>query len=375
MSSQDSAAGNRGSDRRVRPDEDPARLRNAILRDLRKGPGYFLARSFGTLRRIYQLRRYRYNLRRLYVPLDSVPIDRPIFILGTQGGGGTVLARCLHRHPSCVYTMGNSSYWTGSDEIHHSPHIPDVPEPLVHRSFHLGTVTPEMEDHPRYGYQRAWLYAIDEFLPRYRKTADDVDPQTTSGFRDLLRNIMRAYAHDPRSCRLVDKSQLFTIQVPYIAKMLEGCNPHFVVLVRNPYAACARACAKEYNANWGGYIEDDWPERIRCTVQHWTNSYRIALESESDVPMLRVRYEDFLEDPETVVRRICDFAGLDFRISQIPASGQKLPAASLDEKKWYPLRAAENDKYLRDIDPDLVRALNERAGDLIEDLGYERIVR
>ncbi|NIQ29138.1 MAG: hypothetical protein GTN89_01885 [Acidobacteria bacterium] len=319
-----------------------------------------------------QLARYELNLRRLTGGLSRARIDRPVFVLGVQGGGLTVLARCLYRHPRVVYASGNSEWWAGPDEIHNCPHIRDLPEPLVHRSFHFKNVTSAVENHPRFGYQRSWLYAVDELLSEHRKTAEDADEGTTRGLHRVLRKLLTAYAHDPLTARIVDMSQLYTIQVPYIARMLERFSPMFVIAARNPYAVCARAVAKEYVAAHGCPFDD--PEmKIACAVEHWTNSFRLALDDTRGLPRLIVRYEDFMADPEAVVREIDSFAGLEFDARQIPAPGQPFPLGSLEDNKWYPLRAGENERYLKALDPALVRALNARAGDLLKQLGYERI--
>jgi hypothetical protein len=350
-----------------------ARLLRATWRDLR-GHGLALVarKAAGVVRRERQHLRYRFNLRRLGYRLNSVPIERPIFFLGIQGGGGTILARCLQRHHRTVYASGNSDYWAAPNEIHNCPHLYDVPEVLVHRTLHFGTVGDKVAHHPRFGYQRSWLYAVDELLPQYARTAGDVDDETTRGFRGVLQKIILAYAHDPRDCRLLDQSQLYTIQVPYIARMLEDSNPYFVLVARDPYATCQRAVDKEYTAARGGHLDRDRSARIACAVEHWSNSYRLALASESDVPMLTVRYEDFLEDPARVVREICEFAGLEFSRDLVPAAGHRAPAGSVEPEKWYPLKRGENERYLRNLDPELTSALNARAADLIERLGYER---
>ena len=272
-----------------------------------------------------------------------------------------------------VYASGNSDFWAAPNEILNCSHLHDVPEALRHRSYHFGTVDDRMEHHPRYGYQRSWLYAIDEFLPQYGKTADGVDDETTRAFRRVLKKIVLAYAHDPRDCRLVDQSQLYTIQVPYITRMLEDCDPRFVLISRNPYAICSRAVQKEYTAARGGYIEADRAARIACAVEHWSNSFRLALDAAREVPLLKVRYEDFLDEPARVVREICAFAELEFTSDLVPAEGQPVPAGSVEPEKWYPLKRGENARYLKDLDRDLVDALHRRAGDLIELLGYERV--
>jgi hypothetical protein len=84
----------------------------------------------------------------------------------------------------------------------------------------------------------------------------------------VIQKISLAYADDPDDCRFVDISQLYTVQIPYVAMMLEGCDPRFILASRNPYATCARAVAKEYVADRGGHIEDDLDMRVRCAVEY-----------------------------------------------------------------------------------------------------------
>ncbi len=342
-------------------------------RDLReRGALGLLRKGFGRLRYHAQLARYEFNLRRLLGGVPRAPIDRPLFVLGVQGGGLTVLARCLYRHPQVVYASGNSEWWAGPDEIQNCSHIHDLPEPLVHRSYHFKNITAAIENHSRFGYQRSWLYAVDELLPTYRKRAEDADEATTRGLRRVLRKLVTAYAHDPATARIVDMSQLYSIQVAFVARMLEEFGPLFVIATRNPYAVCARAVAKEYVAAHGCTFTDP-DAKIACAVEHWSNSFRCALDDTETLPRLIVRYEDFMSDPENVVRRIDAFADLPFDPRQIPGPDQPFPPGSLEDDKWYPLRSGENKRYLERLDPALVRALNARAGDLIERLGYERI--
>ena len=146
----------------------------------------------------------------------------------------------------------------------------------------------------------------------------------------------------------------------------------FVIAARNPYAVCARAVAKEYVPAHGCTFSD--PEtKIACAVEHWSNTFRLALEDTAELPHLVVRYEDFMADPESVLRGIGEFADLPFDSRQVPGPNQPFPAGSFADNKWYPLRSGENERYLERLDPRLVRGLNERAGDLVERLGYERV--
>jgi len=349
-----------------------SRLLRAGMRDLSVlGPRATLEKAAGLLRARVQAALPRWTPRRLWLPLSSIPIDRPIFILGVQGGGITVLARCLYRHPDVVYASGSSSFWAGEDEIHNARHIRGLPEPMVHRSLHFGNVEGRLADHPRFGLQRAWLYAVDELLPHHARGAEDATESDRTQLRNVMRSLIRAYAHVPRRARFVDMSQLYTLQVPYICKLLEGCDPHFVLAVRNPYVTCARAALKEYEPERGSHIREAG-EKIRLAVEHWVNSYRAALENEGRVPMRVVRYEDFMDDPAAVVRGICNFADLRYSDALVPGPGQKIPLGSVSPDKWYPLKPAENDRYLADIDPRVVEFLDERGADLIARFDYPR---
>ena len=362
-------------ERRRLPAPVRGRLRRGLGRDLReRGLAGLLRKIAGRLRYRAQLARYDWNRRLLTGGVAKARIDRPLFVLGVQGGGLTVMARCLYRHPQVVYASGNSDWWAGPDEIHNCEHIDDLPEPLVHRSFHFFNVNDHVPDHPLFGFQRSWLYAVDELLPTFRKVAQDAagDDATRAGLRRVLQKLLCAYAHDTETARIVDMSQLYTVQVPYLRALLDGCDPKFVIATRNPYAVCARAVAKEYVSAHGCVFTD--PQlKIRYAVEHWENSYRLALQDTEDCGRLIVRYEDFMAEPEAVVRSIGEFADLPFDQRQIPAPNQPFPLGSYEDNKWYPLRDGENERYLSSLDPELVRAVNERAGDLVERFGYERI--
>lgn len=346
---------------------------HAVVDELRAaGLSAAFSKVAGRIRRDVQMARYDWNLRRFVRSPESVEIDRPVFIVGVQGGGITLFARCFYRHPKVVYATGNWRWWAGEDEIHNSAHtVDELPPAMAHRSYHFGNVDETVRDHPLFGYQRAWLYAIDELLDEYRRTAVDVDDATREGFRRVIQKVILAYADAPDDCRFVDMSQLYTIQIPFVATMLAESRPHFVLTARNPYATVARAAAKEYTTDRGARISEDPELRLRCAVEHWSNSYRIALESRDHVPMTIVRYEDFLRDPERTIRDVCAFADLPFESRQVPGPGQKMPLGSIDADKWYPLKASENDRYLDQMPEGLVPLLNQRAGDVIEALGYE----
>ena len=79
-----------------------------------------------------------------------MPLDRPIFVLGMQGGGTTLVARCLLRHPSVVSMSGASDYWVATDELgfvrNRMRQIPSTLWSSAHR---------DDLDHPLFGTEHA----------------------------------------------------------------------------------------------------------------------------------------------------------------------------------------------------------------------------
>jgi hypothetical protein len=313
--------------------------------------------------RLYRRDRWRYSLRRRLPPVDRVPLDRPIFFLGVQGGGETIVGRCLRRSDAVVSMSGNSSYWTGIDELGAVRNrMARLPTTLWGCKFRHDL------QHPLFGPNHNSVYACDALLPFYRRTAEDADEADGRRYRRLLREHLFVYAHDPSRARFFDKTHTSTLKLPLLAAYLEGCDPHFVLVVRNPYSWCYRAVRRKRPS----YRVVLAPEQeLALAAEHWANSYRIALEDARRVPNVTVvRFEDFVADPEAVVRRLCAFLGLELDPAMVPGSGQRLPFATLPaDRKWYPLVP---DPWLAKVTDREAAVIASVCEPLANELGYER---
>jgi len=313
-------------------------FQNALIRETRRN-----------LWRIHPLRLSR--------QLDVIPIDRPIFLLGVQGGGLTLLARMLHRHPQVVYVTGNRAYWAGPDEMQ------NVMGPLL--PTELTGIRHKIPPHPGYP-RRSWLYAIDDLLPLYRKTSRDAAPAMACQFRRAIRLAIGMHAPDPRHARFVDKSQSFTVRLSLVNALLAPYRPHFVLVTRNPYAMIYRAAVQTTPiSRLNRPIED----RLRLAAQHWRNSFLCALEDEPEVDrFFTLRFEDLLREPEECLRNICAFVGLSFRADMLPKPDHRIPLGSTGsirgDHKWYPLRSDVNQRYLQDLKPWMLELIEPLVGTL-----------
>jgi hypothetical protein len=293
----------------------------------------------------------------------DIPVDRPIFLLGVQGGGLTLVSRMLRRHPAVVSVTGNHRYWSGADEMH-TVLGPALPAPLTGTRF-----KPPVPRHPRSALPRSWTYAGDDLLPCYRRTADDASPELKARFQILIRRVLARYAIDPRSARFTDKSQVYTVRLGFIRELLRGCGPKFVLLLVDPYAACAKAAAGRAvdMRRLAGTLS--FMERLEICAQHWANSMNCAFEDGG--PDLAVfRFEDILADPRTGMEALCRHVELDFRDEMLPSPSQRLPLGSRFLDKWHPLETGRNRAFARSLAPAALAIIDRHCGDLARRYGY-----
>jgi hypothetical protein len=306
----------------------------------------------------YILNRWRWDIRPLFQDIDSVYIDSPIFLLGTQGGGLTLVSRILRRSPEVVTIHADSRYWKGPDEmqLHFGEKLPEELR-LRHSSIRK-----------KMGVSETFEYATNENLKYFRKTADDVTPEVKRRFERLLREIINRNSCNAVKARFLDKSQSFTIKVSFLAQLLEQWKPYFVLITRNPFAICLRE-ARKYNSDKSHYSNAE--EKLRAACQHWTNSFRIACNDGENLKRFRVwRFEDILVNPHCKIGEICEFTEIHFTSSMLPQPDETYPIPYLIDNKWYPIKKNINNKYIKSITEKEVGIIRETCNDLLAKFDY-----
>lgn len=315
--------------------------------------------------RLYQRDRWRWSVRRRRRSVDDIPIDRPIFVLGLQGGGTTLVTRCLLRHPAVVSMGGNSSFWVATDELGFVRNrMARLPRTLWSAQGRTDV------DGSQFGSNHDSAYASHDLFPHYRNTADDATPEDAAVFKRVIREHIDVYARDPQNARFVDKTHTYSLKVPYLEALLDGCDPYFVLVVRNPYTMCFRAVRRK-PPQW--IRAPAYEEQLRIAAQHWRASYCTALEDGARSPRFgAVRFEDFVRDPAAVVEAICAFTGLAYDPDLVPDPAHQRPFGTLpSDTKWYPLLDDPWRARVPDADAALIDA---ECGALARALGYGRDV-
>ncbi|MFQ6673554.1 MAG: sulfotransferase [Fidelibacterota bacterium] len=310
---------------------------------------------------LYKRNNWMVDPSRFFTSHNDVAIDRPIFLLGNQGGGLTLVSRMLRRNRSAVSATGNHRYWAGADELQ------NVMGPLL--PAELSGIKYKAPPHPVQAPPRSWSYACDELIDAYRKTDADYTPELESKFRQILRYVIGRFGLENR-VRFVDKSQVFTVRLSFIHRLLQDCRPKFVLITRNPYVQCPRAASgkagdmKKYQA----FLS--WNERLTLCAQHWANSMGALLEDRERlaIEVLILKFEEILDSPEENLRRLCEFVELEFTNDMIPQPHHVMPLGTQRRDRWYPLRRGVNERYrdlVTDEDIEIVQKLcGRRAGEL-----------
>lgn len=318
-------------------------------------------------RLIYLLRAYSWMADpRMLKEHAGVPIDRPIFLLGTQGGGLTLLSRMLRRHPDVVCAAGNARYWTSADEIQNI-HGPILPPELTGLRY-------KAPPHPVLKAPRSWTFAAKALFEQYRETEDNLTPEISRALRRVMRYSIRRFAGSPRRARFVDKSQSYSVRAGLIWAALSETNPLFVLVPRDPYVSVFRASRGKAADMKRLAHSMDVGERVELCAEHYANTMRATLEDADRLkfPLKIVRFEDLIAEPERVLRECCQFVDLDFRRDMLPAPEHRLPLGSRFRDRWYPIRSDVNASYEDCLDAITLEAVNRHCGSLFSRLGYRR---
>ncbi|ACV67680.1 sulfotransferase family protein [Desulfohalobium retbaense] len=308
--------------------------------------------------------------RNFYHPLNSIQIERPIFLLGTQGGGGTIVSRLLRQHPDVVYITGNNMFWGGEDELHNIQRFKKLPDEWVLRSPGYNNLLGTEEYHPSFGYERSWLYATNALLPWYRLTESHWSEYVENSIVNVLKRCIRAYAKDPHLARFHDMSQSFALKVPLLKKIFPDAK--FILLIRNPFAMCWREVTKKNNKYRHFAKIPDQKQALQWAVEHWYNTYSIALNDLDDnTDNYILRYEDFVLEPEKYVYTLLDFCDLDKERYELPAYNMNIPLGTKSRNKWWPVSKHANFGYLQDIPKWAIDTIQYHCSDIVDDFDYK----
>jgi hypothetical protein len=202
--------------------------------------------------------------------------DRLIFLIGAPRSGTTLLARILGAH-SQIFARAE----------------PHLITPIAHLGF--------------YGSVQKASYDPNNVQQAIRELVADL-PHGEADYLDALRAYTdsiygRLLETAPGRRFFLDKTPAYALVLPFLTRLYPAA--HYLVLTRHPLAVQTSYVDSFFDGKWDIALEHN--PILRRYVPALAGILR-----ERPVPLLPVRYERFVADPEAGFAEICSFLGIPF---------------------------------------------------------------
>jgi hypothetical protein len=265
----------------------------------------------------------------------------PIFVVGCERSGTTLLAAMLDRH-SQVAVPPETLFF--SDVFHHafSSRPAWSHESLVHA---------------------AWKGRVGEFgLDREQLLKDfKAGPCTMA---DLFRCILQAHAKRRGKARAGEKSILHVLYVPLLMEWYPQAK--FLGIVRDGRDVVRSMMSKPWK-----------PNKLRSKSCNWRLKMRLLIRWQASYPdrLMMLRYEELLADAPKVLAEVDRFLGLNYESGQLDASlgtGVYLERErSYKAKVLEPIDSSRAFAWKKELAPETLWAMDSIMGPTLQALAYE----
>ena len=295
----------------------------------------------------------------------NLSIDRPIFLMGLQGGGLTLLTRMLRRQGQVLTGSGSKQWWSGPDEIQ------NIFGPVLPAEF--SGMRWKVPPHPLFGKPRSWSFGSGTLYPEYRRTEEHLTQSLKITLRSIIGYALARHGRGIVEPRFIDKSQTFMLRAGLIHAALADTDPRFVLVPRNPYVSVWRAASGKARDMADVMDHTTMSERLEICAEHYANCMSAVLEDaeRSRFNLHILRFEALLANPETELKRLCNALELNYHPDMIPSASHAMPFASRFKDRWYPLKPEVNNAYFSQMPQEAFDIVNAACADLTSQLGYQ----
>ncbi len=273
------------------------------------------------------------------LPPEKLMSDAPIFIVGMNGSGTTMLADSLRKHPG-LYVLPLESkvlpYFISDRE----------------RFGDLSSLKNRRRLADEIGQTMPYWHANGK-RPLVLRDEELADCNT---FGDVFSRIYEHLAAREGKRRWGDKSPMNVQHVAAIAEQFPGSK--FIHIIRD-----GRDAAQSFHRRWG-FDPRHTIWRWKCVVRDGRRQGTALGTSR----YLEVRYETLTSEPETEMRRICRFADLPFDSAVLESSMRFMDTSSAAAATGRIVRNSE--KWRTYFDARELATLESLSGKVLSELGY-----
>jgi glycosyltransferase involved in cell wall biosynthesis len=249
------------------------------------------------------------------VPVTPVPpraaVQGRVFLVGCPRSGTTLLQSLLAAHPRLA----------SFPESHFFPYlVPDDP------------------------WQRAAEQASEEARPRWNSFMEEIGrpdlalrlPASAHTIREYVEafvSVLDALTLEQRKDWWLEKTPDHIRFLDVIEEYIRGAR--FVHLIRNgaDVVASLYEVTRQHPKTWGGAWSAD-----RC-IDKWNEDVGRSLACAQKPNHILVRYEELVDRPQSILKAICGFIGIDFHGGMLEEHAQAAHSVILTKEVWK-LRAA-----------------------------------
>jgi hypothetical protein len=267
------------------------------------------------------------------------PGGPPLLILGVRRSGTTLLRVMLDRHSQLAVP----------DETYFVPQLADRHLRRIEADEFVDDVSRVVE----------WGLPLDKVRARLH------DGMTVGA---AIGTVYAVYAEERGKRRWGDKTPMYMQNL----RLLERLFPDalYVHLIRD-----GRDAALSFLAMPRGIVTETWmhPRTVADFACQWQTEVAAARRLARRVGgrYLEVRYESLVDDVEAVLRRICEFGGLEYEPGMADYAGNVDVSAKPHQQRLTqpPMKGIRDWRTQMSVEE--VAAFERVAGDLLRELGYE----
>ncbi len=238
-------------------------------------------------------------------------LAEPIFVVGMNGSGTTMLLDCLDSHPNLFgfpYETRLLPYFFASVQKYGD----------LDRDENFLRLWNDIRDIPAFRY-----------VYRGRRPALPADWQSVPrSLVHIVDRIFAQYAQEKGKRRWCEKTPMHALHMVRLAELFP--NARFIHIIRD-----GRACAASFHRRWRFTPE--------LTMYRWKNVVREARRQGALLPgqYLEFHYEDFIVEPRYWMEKVCEFVGEPF-VNEVVApsrvrnfTGTEAPYIVRSRRTWH----------------------------------------